>query len=102
MTSAWLAVTATMTISDCPLRLVAGCWPPPLVWPEGAGVGDGWAVGAATGGRRVPMTRAFCTTSFTDPCGSPTLMTWAGFAGSGTVSYTHLRAHETRHDLVCR
>src|SRR5450756_2803017 len=21
---------------------------------------------------------------------------------SGTVSYTHLRAHETRHDLVCR
>src|SRR5665648_877369 len=20
----------------------------------------------------------------------------------GTVSYTHLRAHETRHDLVCR
>src|SRR5665648_1197995 len=23
-------------------------------------------------------------------------------AGSITVSYTHLRAHETRHDLVCR
>ena len=22
--------------------------------------------------------------------------------GTGTVSYTHLRAHETRHDLVCR
>src|SRR5450756_1201386 len=22
--------------------------------------------------------------------------------GFGTVSYTHLRAHETRHDLVCR
>src|SRR5450756_951776 len=22
--------------------------------------------------------------------------------GHGTVSYTHLRAHETRHDLVCR
>src|SRR5450756_722127 len=22
--------------------------------------------------------------------------------GSGAVSYTHLRAHETRHDLVCR
>ena len=21
---------------------------------------------------------------------------------SGAVSYTHLRAHETRHDLVCR
>src|SRR5450759_2019720 len=23
-------------------------------------------------------------------------------SGFGTVSYTHLRAHETRHDLVCR
>src|SRR5450756_2666730 len=22
--------------------------------------------------------------------------------GGGAVSYTHLRAHETRHDLVCR
>ena len=22
--------------------------------------------------------------------------------GMGSVSYTHLRAHETRHDLVCR
>src|SRR5450756_2043452 len=22
--------------------------------------------------------------------------------GAGPVSYTHLRAHETRHDLVCR
>src|SRR5450756_2921971 len=22
--------------------------------------------------------------------------------GAGAVSYTHLRAHETRHDLVCR
>src|SRR5450756_2714595 len=24
------------------------------------------------------------------------------FEGGITVSYTHLRAHETRHDLVCR
>src|SRR5450756_2675098 len=23
-------------------------------------------------------------------------------SATGTVSYTHLRAHETRHDLVCR
>src|SRR5450756_2686325 len=23
-------------------------------------------------------------------------------ASDGSVSYTHLRAHETRHDLVCR
>src|SRR5450756_2366988 len=25
-----------------------------------------------------------------------------GWAGAVPVSYTHLRAHETRHDLVCR
>src|SRR5450756_2326989 len=25
-----------------------------------------------------------------------------GWACAGPVSYTHLRAHETRHDLVCR
>src|SRR5450759_2616921 len=25
-----------------------------------------------------------------------------GTSGTGPVSYTHLRAHETRHDLVCR
>src|SRR5450756_1136609 len=24
------------------------------------------------------------------------------YLGSSSVSYTHLRAHETRHDLVCR
>src|SRR5450756_318373 len=24
------------------------------------------------------------------------------FSSIGAVSYTHLRAHETRHDLVCR
>src|SRR5659263_421038 len=27
---------------------------------------------------------------------------WNTTITSGTVSYTHLRAHETRHDLVCR
>src|SRR5450756_881661 len=35
-----------------------------------------------------------------DPdCG--TTFTWASRA-FGPVSYTHLRAHETRHDIVCR
>ena len=29
-------------------------------------------------------------------------MEWTILASAGTVSYTHLRAHETRHDLVCR
>src|SRR5450759_4458873 len=27
---------------------------------------------------------------------------WLQVAGKPAVSYTHLRAHETRHDLVCR
>src|SRR5450756_2661273 len=32
------------------------------------------------------------------------IVTYVGFVGGWTkpVSYTHLRAHETRHDLVCR
>src|SRR5450756_3009335 len=36
--------------------------------------------------------------------GSPRMMTPRRTATSGltSVSYTHLRAHETRHDLVCR
>ena len=29
-------------------------------------------------------------------------LTVSPFLGVGAVSYTHLRAHETRHDLVCR
>src|SRR5659263_175133 len=28
--------------------------------------------------------------------------TWSLFEPQEAVSYTHLRAHETRHDLVCR
>src|SRR5450759_3498500 len=37
-------------------------------------------------------------------CGGPKLCTnsVAPSRTSATVSYTHLRAHETRHDLVCR
>src|SRR5450759_5767117 len=27
---------------------------------------------------------------------------WEHYVGLDLVSYTHLRAHETRHDLVCR
>src|SRR5450759_5790620 len=29
-------------------------------------------------------------------------MSWPVHPPRGPVSYTHLRAHETRHDLVCR
>src|SRR5450759_926134 len=33
----------------------------------------------------------------------PTGLTpWASHRAYAPVSYTHLRAHETRHDLVCR
>src|SRR5450756_3128184 len=98
MTSPWLAVTATRTISDWPLRLVAGCWPPPLVWPEGAGVGDGWAVGAAAGGSRVPTTRASWTTSLTDPCCPPTGTTWPVFTWPGICL---LYTSDAADDLLC-
>src|SRR5450756_2757936 len=30
------------------------------------------------------------------------VLTWLAAAERDPVSYTHLRAHETRHDLVCR
>ena len=35
--------------------------------------------------------------------GSAVVVSWEGWQGGmGTVSYTHLRAHETVLDLVCR
>src|SRR5659263_753740 len=34
--------------------------------------------------------------------GRPNRSGFAPRVSSGAVSYTHLRAHETRHDLVCR
>src|SRR5450756_2727695 len=39
-----------------------------------------------------------------DSTGSDMLLGATGFSMYffGSVSYTHLRAHETRHDLVCR
>src|SRR5450756_3177203 len=36
------------------------------------------------------------------PIDRPTEITLSYLDHTGTVSYTHLRAHETRHDLVCR
>src|SRR5665648_428149 len=33
---------------------------------------------------------------------TPDMLTSLEFEGVTAVSYTHLRAHETRHDLVCR
>src|SRR5450759_5824192 len=32
----------------------------------------------------------------------PAVVGMAMWGSMGAVSYTHLRAHETRHDLVCR
>src|SRR5450759_3893428 len=45
--------------------------------------------------REMPGVRAVLTDA--DP---ETQIGW--FSAPGPVSYTHLRAHETRHDLVCR
>src|SRR5450756_2952416 len=37
-----------------------------------------------------------------EPQGEAAVFMLAGKTSHETVSYTHLRAHETRHDLVCR
>ena len=51
-------------------------------------------------GRRVPVTLfTKAADSGWKPWQKPVAMRWAS---TGPVSYTHLRAHETRHDLVCR
>src|SRR5450759_462884 len=49
----------------------------------------------AVGGTAVVGSNSICR-------GSSTTITLSGYQGTITVSYTHLRAHETRHDLVCR
>src|SRR5450756_1535055 len=68
---------------------IEACWPlystePPTVIPP-----TSTAAAAATAGHR----RQAGTTG-------PIRATAA--VGIGAVSYTHLRAHETRHDIVCR
>src|SRR5450756_1206969 len=50
---------------------------------------------------------ARCTNTWRSMLLSPALLTTLAYAFSSVtstrpVSYTHLRAHETRHDLVCR
>src|SRR5450756_1620177 len=47
---------------------------------------------AHDGGRRAAMNIRY----------SPAVLEACRPAGLRSVSYTHLRAHETRHDLVCR
>src|SRR5450759_5868189 len=47
----------------------------------------------------LPATRSGVGYSFA--CGSSSTIT-PGAVAKRAVSYTHLRAHETRHDLVCR
>src|SRR5450756_2634329 len=51
---------------------------------------------ATTSASRSSSSRMRWTWCAASPTSWPTLIT------AGSVSYTHLRAHETRHDLVCR
>ncbi len=88
MTSAWLAVTATMRTSFWPVRFVPGC-SGVVIWPDGPGVGAAaGALFATGGGSSVPMTVRFWRMSFTDVWGVPRLMTLALLAGSMPVSWT--------------
>src|SRR5450759_2666372 len=62
---------------------------------------------AFAGNRGALNVAAFYRRQWVGISGSPETMTLsadAPFLDSklGSVSYTHLRAHETRHDLVCR
>src|SRR5450756_1891583 len=45
---------------------------------------------------------ATMTPNYFFPGNGPLLQAQIGLREIPTVSYTHLRAHETRHDLVCR
>src|SRR5450756_2953241 len=49
------------------------------------------------------LTTGYRDTSMLGPYTTEMVVDWlAAGLDPGTVSYTHLRAHETRHDLVCR
>src|SRR5450756_2703044 len=57
--------------------------------------------------RSMPTDRAMSASSFVFSATREPLLVClrrrgAAVAGVESVSYTHLRAHETRHDLVCR
>src|SRR5665648_624064 len=49
-----------------------------------------------------PVAKITFGTPSTASLGLLGLSSFTGLNGSLPVSYTHLRAHETRHDLVCR
>src|SRR5450756_2518614 len=57
-----------------------------------------YVVSVIVGGRESPNSAAFAAT----PAGMPGIVSWNYDRYGTPVSYTHLRAHETRHDLVCR
>src|SRR5659263_139938 len=55
-----------------------------------------------TGGTRWAGRRSRLMKYWRLPNGFPSPGVSGGRSSSQPVSYTHLRAHETRHDLVCR
>src|SRR5450756_1997413 len=76
--------------------------PPTRCWPTASSSLNSWAA-CAPG--RTPSTTACCgTTRYCSMTETILVTGGCGFIGSCfiPVSYTHLRAHETRHDLVCR
>src|SRR5450759_907778 len=68
------------------VRAMLGCPIPLLAAVNGAAYGGGCEISAASDFVYAATHARFALTEVT----------------LGTVSYTHLRAHETRHDLVCR
>src|SRR5450756_1708599 len=78
--------------------------PPPLVDSESLRSSIGTKAAAMTPARTTNAATAIRTIA---QAGKPLLpcagcVSVSGWAVGTAVSYTHLRAHETRHDLVCR
>src|SRR5450756_3225102 len=77
-------------------------------WSDVGGCSADELSAAAAGGRLGCLTGSRDQGVWVPPTSHPHIITprWSGPSGTGVhhapVSYTHLRAHETRHDLVCR
>src|SRR5659263_652285 len=113
----WTCTSATCAASSVTIRLIRGSCERFAAWAielaldnDGDGVvGPGAsAAGAAWGGAGglgpgVFRGRTVRSGTPAPRAGGPRdrACRWRP-CGHGTVSYTHLRAHETRHDLVCR
>src|SRR5450756_370784 len=109
-----LAVDRPCASLMCPLRLLASS-PASIPWGASCGPPGRWEAVESNGRLRLRTSTAALlrtpsqTTRYSrvygwavQPSERNGWPAWLGICTSMPVSYTHLRAHETRHDLVCR